>query len=184
MVRQAREAADLGGRLMRRALMALRAERDVLYGNQSGQGYALSMAGRLRGHPIGDWAALPDPVAASFAPCARPSRAGGSRRGAVVVMPTAPPHWLGHRQGSARVCLKRLVRWGTGRIAAARRVGHRLRGVQSGLLQDEHIAVRVAEDGLGSPWLPLWRAVELDTGSVQPLVFGIEVIAGQHEPAQ
>ena len=56
--------------------------------------------------------------------------------------------------------------------------------VWSGLLQDEHVAVRVAEDGLGGPWLPLRRAVELDTGGVQPLVFGVEVIAGQHEPAQ
>jgi hypothetical protein len=54
----------------------------------------------------------------------------------------------------------------------------------SGLLQDEHVAVRVADDGLRGPWLVLRGAVELDAGSVQPLVFGVEVIAGQHEPAQ
>jgi hypothetical protein len=37
------------------------------------------------------------------------------------------------------------------------------------LLQDEHVAVRVAQDGLGGPWLPLRRAVELDARGVQPL---------------
>src|SRR5580704_10701656 len=54
----------------------------------------------------------------------------------------------------------------------------------SGLLQDEHVAIGIADDGLGGPWLLLRRAVELDARGGQPLVFGVEVVAGQHQPAQ
>ncbi len=124
------------------------------------------------------------PVAASFAP-GRAHRGWREPLGAVVVMPTAPVS----AGAPSRVCTAVSEsgwsgRAGSGRITAARRAGHRLRGVWSGLLEDEHVAVRVAEDGLGGPGLPLRRAVELDTGSLQPLEFGVEVIAGKHEPAQ
>jgi hypothetical protein len=70
---------------------------------------------------------------------------GGSRR---ADQATGPRQWRHHRIAP---------RWSS------------RGGVRSGLLQDEHVAVRVAQDGLGGPWLPLRRAVELDARGVQPL---------------
>lgn len=57
-------------------------------------------------------------------------------------------------------------------------------GVLSGLLQDDNVAVGITDDDFGGPRLSLWRAVEVDAAGVQSLVFGVEVVAGQHEPAQ
>lgn len=48
------------------------------------------------------------------------------------------------------------------------------------MLQDEHVAVWVAEDGLGGPWLVLRGPVELDARGVQPPVFGVEVIVAAY----
>lgn len=52
----------------------------------------------------------------------------------------------------------------------------------SGLLEDEHVAVRVAEDGLGGPGLPLWPAVELGACGVQPLVGDLQARKSAADP--